>query len=104
MLTEFPDLAWRRTSVSDEPAVQIQHWDIKKDIAGDCYFIGDRVDDGWSRVSTPIVQFNAEAGSGRTQSGRIYELHGPRGASRESELAWALHKIATGIVEPESEQ
>lgn len=99
LFTLAPNSVWRPASVNDEPEVQLCQWDIKKDTAGRCYFVGSRVDDGTGRVSTAIVEFDAERHRGRTKSGRIYEMVGPRGRSSNGEYLWSLYKIANGITE-----
>jgi hypothetical protein len=99
-LPEGPGLAWRRTSsVQEEPKVQLIEWEVKKDSAGLCYFVGSRKDDGWIRISTPTVEFDPERGHGRTQSGRIYQLVGPAGLSSKGQKIWARYKVIAGIAE-----
>ncbi len=94
-----PDSVWKAASVREEPEIQLRNWDIKEDTAGRRYFVGSRVDDGTGRVSTAIVEFDAERRRGRTESGRVYELHGPRGRSSNGEYVWSHYKIANCIRE-----
>lgn len=99
LFTQAPDSVWKTAPVSDEPEIQLVDWDVKKDTAGDGYFVGTRPDDGSGRVSTAIVEFDRERRRGRTQSGRVYELLGPRGYSSNGEYVWSLYKVANGITE-----
>lgn len=99
LFTLAPNSVWRSASVNDEPEIQLCQWHIKKDTNGGCYFVGSRVDDGTGRVSTAIVEFDAEQRRGRTQSGRVYELVGPKGRSTNGEYIWSVYKIANGITE-----
>ena len=101
LFTQAPGSYWRAPPVSDEPEVQLIDWDIKKDAAGNGYFVGTRANDGLGRVSTAIVEFDPERGRGRTQSGRVYELIGPGGYSSNGEYVWSLYKVANGITEAE---
>lgn len=94
-----PNLVWRTSSVEDEPHIRIREWDIRKDVEGNCYFVGVRSDDGWLRTSTPIVEFDVERRRGRTESGRVYELIGPPGLSERGEHLWAKSKAIKGITE-----
>lgn len=94
-----PDSFWKSASVADEPQIRLVNWSIKKDIAGNGYFVGSRADDGTGRVSTAIVEFDAERGRGRTESGRVYELVGAPGRSSNGEYTWSIYKAANGITE-----
>src|SRR5882757_2075224 len=94
-----PTLAWRTSSVEVLPKVKLRGWDIKKDRQGNLYFVGHRSSDGWLRVSTAIVEFDAEERRGRTQSGRVYELLGPPGLTERGEVLWSAYKSAAGITE-----
>ena len=94
-----PGSVWRTSSVSEEPQIRLIDWDVKKDTAGCCYFVGTRADNGDGRVSTPIVEFDVERRRGRTRSGRVYELLGPSGRSRNGEYVWSLYKTANSITE-----
>lgn len=99
LFTQAPGSVWRTASVSDEPEIRLVNWDIKKDTAGNGHFVGTRPDDGSGRVSPAIVEFDPERGRGRTQSGRVYELLGPRGYSSNGEYVWSLYKVANDITE-----
>ncbi|HZR34082.1 MAG TPA: hypothetical protein VFA75_01820 [Nevskia sp.] len=99
LFTLAPNSLWRSAPVRDEPEVHLRDWDIRQDTAGRCYFVGTRADNGDGRVSTPIVEFDAEHRRGRTRSGRVYELLGPSGRSRNGEYVWSLYKTANGITE-----
>ena len=99
LFTQAPHSVWRTSSVSDEPEIQLIDWDVKKDTAGNGYFVGTRANDGSGRVSTTIVEFDPERRRGRTQSGRVYELLGNGGYSSNGEYVWSLYKIANSITE-----
>ena len=100
LLTLIAESVWTTSSVSDEPQIELIHWDIKQDTAGNAYFVGNRADNGSGRVSTAIVEFDPERRRGRTQSGRVYELLGAQGYSSNGEYVWSIYKVANGITEP----
>ena len=93
-----PDSLWPSASVAEVPTVQLVNWTIKQDTAGLRYFVGTEVG-AVGRVSTAIVEFDAERRRGRTQSGRVYELLGSPGRSRDGEYVWSIYKVANGITE-----
>lgn len=55
---------------------------------GSRHFVGVDMFDSFGRVSSPIVTFNRVAMQGTTQTGRIYELVGRKGASLNVEYVW----------------
>lgn len=68
--------------------VYLSHWSIRRFEGGGCHFVGrDRANlDG--RVSTVIREFDADARTGRTASGRHYVLVGPSGWCSDAEYVW----------------
>jgi len=97
-----PKSVWGAAPIADEPEIALIDWAIKKDTAGNAYFVGTRADDGSGRVSTAIVEIDLERRRGRTQSGRVYELLGPSGYSDNGEYVWSLYRVANGIQEAKS--
>lgn len=99
LFTQVPTSYHIAASVDDEPTIKLIDWDIKKDTAGNRYFVGTRADTGSGRASTAIVEFDPEQRRGRTESGRVYVLQGPGGLSRNGEYVWSLYKRFNGITE-----
>lgn len=60
-----PTSLWNSAPIAEEPQVQLTEWDIKQDAAGNRYFVGTEVG-AMGRVSTAIVEFDAERRRGRT--------------------------------------
>lgn len=94
-----PASLWASAAVTEEPEIRLVEWTIKEDTAGRRYFVGTRADDGSGRVSTAVVEFDTERQRGRTESGRVYELLGPPGRSRNGEYVWSIYKVANRITE-----
>lgn len=94
-----PASVWPAADLDFEPEIQLICWTVKRDRRGNSYFVGTRADDGCGRVSTPIVEFDSDKRSGRTRSGRVYELVGPSGHSSNGEYVWSIYKAANNIKE-----
>ncbi len=77
-------------AVSDQPCINLVRWRILRTEGDECHFMGFNVDDQDGRVSTTIVQFDAERLRGITSSGRVYELHGPPGLDPDAAYVWRI--------------
>lgn len=87
--------------VSEEPEVDVFAWAFVIDRSGvddvEAYrLVAFRIDDSRGRLSSPVIDYDAHAGTVRTFSGRLYHLHGvPDHANAERALAvWrAVHGV-----------
>lgn len=79
---------WKIASVSDDPQVTLSDWQIRELPNGHRHFAGVDPSDGSGRVSSFIVEFDAEKMCGRTNSGRVYVLRGKPGWSDNAEYVW----------------
>lgn len=77
--------------------VVLELWCIRETDSGTRHFVGYNIVDGDGRVSTPIVEFDPEMGSGVTSSGSRYQLVGRAGQNRDAEYIWALATKAWNI-------
>lgn len=86
---------WRPTSASEQPVTTLVNWQAF-DVPGDnpaeeCtrHFIGLAFE-SWNegRVSSPIQEFDAATGQGRSSSGRIYRLQGMPKADPGAHYVW----------------
>lgn len=75
--------------------VHLRHWSIRRFEGGACHLVGrDRANlDG--RVSTEVLEFDADGRTARTASGRRYVLVGPSGWTSDGEYVW--HRVAEVI-------
>ena len=85
---------------TDDQNVELSNWSIRCTDIGTSHVIGD-VDDGdGQRVSSAIVEHDAQRGLIRTQSGRYYALHGPEtNGSENARMLWTSFKELHGLVE-----
>jgi hypothetical protein len=82
---------WRATPVKMEPKARLIQWQVykvrnPKDDGWDIHFNGYTGHEG--RVCSPVQEFNKETMTGRTRSGRIYELVGPPGYNGDAAYVW----------------
>lgn len=89
----------RSAPVEDEPEVFLELWSIRKTSTGDLHFVGFNVDHRAGRVSTKIVEFDAQLREGITESGRRYHLVGPAGYDPDAEYVWSRVARGRGISE-----
>lgn len=91
----------RAPSVEQAPVAELRTWSIHECPAIDgeatlhfCGRIGER-----GRVSSPIVYLDRELRTGRTQSGRIYNLIGDqaRPDDREMHAVWQSWALRRGV-------
>lgn len=86
---------WRPTSASEQPVTTLINWQVF-DVPDDnpakgCtrHFIGLALESRKEgRVSSPIKEFDASKGEGRSQSGRIYRLQGMPGTHPDAHYVW----------------
>lgn len=71
-------------SIEQEPKTFLSYWKIYK-IGDDFHFNGIEGRFGDSRFSSKIVEFDPATLTGKTRSGRLYQLVGETGNDREAE-------------------
>ncbi|MNK09914.1 hypothetical protein D3C87_279150 [compost metagenome] len=89
---------WSIGPISEQPSVSIVDWSIKETNNGR-YFVGTELPHHSGRVSTQIIEYDAEKKIGRTVSGRIYQLLGEPGYSSNGEYVWGAYMKVNGLVE-----
>lgn len=90
MSFNFPGVH-RVAGIAHKPVVILCNWQIKETVEGK-FFLGEETHNGAGRVSTVIVDFDEKTKSGRTLSGRVYELVGDSGSSSKVEYLWDCYK------------
>lgn len=87
--------------VSVEPTVRLINWEIRQVHDGDRHIIGGKEDRGpeHARVSSPLMTFDEKTNIATTQSGRVYELIGPSGATEYVKAFWEDYKIGFRLKE-----
>jgi hypothetical protein len=78
-------------------SITLVRWRIFETDIGERHFVGFNITDGEGRVSSAIEQFDADARSGVTRSGRIYRLEGPAGRDADALYTWNLWCIANNV-------
>ena len=86
---------WEVSSIDIEPETKLTWWSIREvALVGEPgmtrHFVGEVAQ--WhpeGRVSSPIVEFDPVKMRGITRSGRVYQLIGPTGSTKESDYVWA---------------
>ncbi|WP_189590959.1 hypothetical protein [Mesorhizobium sp. M8A.F.Ca.ET.207.01.1.1] len=64
-------------SVDEEPHVVLIHWGLMQQNMIGFRLVGVHAATGIPRVTSPIVEFETLTMTAKTESGRIYRLHGP---------------------------
>lgn len=72
---------WHPASIDEEPVSYLHQWFIFETPEKDRHFCGYC---GEGRVSSKIVEFDENKMQGKTQSGRVYQLVGPKGVTSDS--------------------
>lgn len=86
---------WRPASVDQEPETILSQWRVyrvKGNFEGQAetvHFVGYTLGRfGEGRVSSPVLEFDAETKKGVTASGRVYLLHGTSGFNPDAMYVW----------------
>ena len=79
---------WQVTSVSEQPEIDLERWQVMQLPNGDRHFVGWNATDREGRASSKIEAFDAVTRQGRTSSGRVYRLCGPTGHDRDGAHTW----------------
>jgi hypothetical protein len=82
---------WNVLPISVEPAIDLLQWRVMVIVPdGTFHFVGQNAATDRGRVSSPIQEFDASTGQGRTRSGRIYRLVDGSGFAGVAEYVWAV--------------
>jgi hypothetical protein len=93
---------WHATDITTTPETVLSNWKIYEVCSElwptkTLHFVGYNVTEREGRVSSAIQEFDLHTMCGRTGSGRIYKLQGPRGSDSDSSYVFArwcnLNKI-----------
>lgn len=79
---------WRLPPVPSEPHVVLTSWQVFELLDGSRHLLGWCADHDEARVSSCVAGFDVANRSCRTDSGRLYELKGPPGWSRDAQYVW----------------
>lgn len=83
---------WAARPVAQQPGMRLSRWSIRKTRLVDgiegLHFVGWNLQDQEGRVSSRILEFDAQMMRGRTDSGRVYELVGEPGFDADAEHVW----------------
>lgn len=95
---------WKPASVTEEPEVVLCNWSILEVTFKDSpdeksrHFVGTNVTEGYTgRVSSAIVEFDADNMTGKTRSGRVYKLLGAPGVSGNGSYVWNFWAERNGV-------
>lgn len=90
---------WSASSLADIPEIELTRWQVMQLPHGDRHFVGWNVTEREGRVSSKIVEFDAATRSGRTSSGRVYQLRGPTGHDGDGAYTWGRWMQRSGAVD-----
>ena len=84
---------WKCAPVSERPEIILTDWHVFEiQLPGRSdrtrHFAGQNITDHEGRASSAIVTFDAATGSGITESGRVYQLHGNTVLRGDGEYTW----------------
>ncbi|MFJ1260296.1 hypothetical protein [Cupriavidus sp. CuC1] len=85
--------------VDEQPQLTLERWRVYETSHGDRHFIGYCVEARDSRVTTPILSFDAGAKTGVTASGRRYLLTGWPCFDSDAERVWSFYASHNGVTE-----
>ena len=89
---------WRVPPVSEQPWVSLLRWQVYEIETGARHFVGYHPRAREGRVSSTVVEFDAESRCGKTRSGRIYELVGLPGFDRDAGYVWLVWQSARDVL------
>jgi hypothetical protein len=79
---------WATASVTDQPSLTLAAWSVRRVSNGNTHFVGWCHENCEGRVSSAIVEFDAQTRRGRTKTGRVYQLAGTPGNDGDAEYVW----------------
>ena len=95
---------WKVESIEADPEIVLVDWiifEVTSELWSQktSHFVGYNIHGREGRVSSAIVQFDGEKMTGKTRSGRIYQLKGPQGSGSPDGLHtwnyWCDHSKIT---------
>lgn len=90
---------WSVAPVTEQPELELEHWQVMQLPNGDRHFVGWNVTDREGRASSKISEFDTTTARGRTDSGRVYQLLGRTGSDRDALHTWRRWMRVNGAVE-----
>lgn len=90
---------WSATSVSEQPEIELERWQVMQLPNGDRHFVGWNATEREGRASSKIVAFDAATRQGRTTSGRVYQLRGRCGHDGDGAHTWGRWMRVNGAVD-----
>lgn len=88
---------WATTSVTESPTLVLIIYRILETDKGERHFVGYNWSDREGRVSTPVDEFDLATLTGRTRSGRIYQLQGRPGVDADAMYVWRAWCRVNGV-------
>jgi hypothetical protein len=81
---------WLMKPIDIEPAATLEHWSVRETPKGHRHFCGRTMEGALSesRISSPVIAFDAARRRGRTATGRVYQLEGPAGGAPDVDYLW----------------
>jgi hypothetical protein len=81
---------WLMKSIDIEPAAALECWSVRETSRGHRHFCGRTMEGALSesRISSPVIAFDALRRRGKTATGRVYQLEGPAGQSPDVDYLW----------------
>lgn len=76
--------------VSDQPNAALRHWRVYALVSGERFLVGQVLETGCARVTTPVATLDTRELRATTQSGRVYRLEGEPDSSGTAEFVWSL--------------
>lgn len=90
---------WPTAPVTESPTLVLITYRVLETDRGERHFVGYNLSDREGRVSTPIDEFDLATLTGRTRSGRIYQLQGRPGVDADAMYVWHAWCRVNGIQE-----
>ena len=88
-LSELGASVWQTSSVYQTPVIGLMNWVVWELPGGDRHFNGYNITEYEGRVSSKIVEFDEETGTGTTRSGRKYKLLGISQQGHDGDYVWS---------------
>lgn len=72
------------------PALALVRWRAFRTETGECHLVGYRLASYGGCVSPAVREFDPDSMRAATESGEVYELHGPPGFDEDALRVWAV--------------
>ena len=93
-LTRIADAAeafsfWASCTIEQMPHVDLADWRVMQLADGSRHLVGTSITEGETgRVSSRVVALDSAHALAKTNSGRVYKLHGPPGRTQDADYTW----------------